>query len=334
MKEMSMKLSKCILPAVLIVLAALLLCIAGAEPADAATKYERGQLLSGSEQRTEIGGKYFYSEYSRDNETWTSYVSVYVSDTVDGTAKRIAKLNSDKAYLSTWILCNGSKVYYSYKDMKTGKYKIYRMDINGKNKKLIKTLSESYLNKNYTQSSYGEYTLSLSSIYNSKLYCVWGNGYWGKGRLYSVSLKDGYKVTRRAGDFSPYAGYSSGGSRYLYGFSDSTQGLRVYDCKSDKIINTISDKYISKVEVKQGKLCYMVQDTEKETLKFYAASLTGKTKTLLLEVNSNSPGYFDSEHVYYMDDDWTKYRYDVATKKHVKLENLTDEEFDKYFPAV
>lgn len=50
MKEMSMKLSKCILPAVLIVLVAVLLCIACAEPADAATKYERGQLLSDSEQ--------------------------------------------------------------------------------------------------------------------------------------------------------------------------------------------------------------------------------------------------------------------------------------------
>lgn len=332
MKEMSMKLSKCILPAVLIVLVAVLLCIACAEPADAATKYERGQLLSDSEQRTEIGGKYFYSEYSTDNETWTSYMSIYVSDTVDGTAKRIAKLNSDKAYLSSWILSNGSKVYYSYKDTQTGKYKIYRMDVNGKNKKLIKTMSESYLNKNYTQSSYGEYTLSLSSVYNNKLYCVWGNGYWGKGRLYSVSLKDGYKVTRRAGDFSPYAGYSSGGSRYLYGFSDSKQGLRVYDCKSDKIIRTISGRSIGTVGVKKGKLCYT--ELTDNGMKFYAASLSGKNKTLLLEIDFRNPGYFDPEHVYYMDDDWTKYRYDVATKEHVKLENLTEEELDKYFPAV
>lgn len=323
MRDMSAKLSRCMLPAVLIVLAAVLLCIFCTEPADAATKYERRELWSASEERSEIGGKYFYTESILDDKAWISYNYIYVSDTADGKDTQIAKLNEKNAYLDRWIRCKGSKVYYSYKDTKNGKYKIFRVDVNGKNRKLIKTMSESYLNKNYSKSPYGEYTLSLSSIYNNKLYCVWGNGYWGRGRLYSISLKDN-KVTRRNGDFSPYAGYSSGGSRYLYGFSDSTQGLRIYDCKTDKIIHKISDKYISQVEVKQGKLCYLVQDTKNGTLKFYAASLTGKTKTLLLEVDSDSPGKFDPEYVYYRDRSFEPYCYDVAAKKHIKI---TEEEF-------
>ncbi|MBR4861586.1 MAG: hypothetical protein IKU09_05230 [Firmicutes bacterium] len=309
MRQISMKRG---MLAVLTVLCVLLLCMICTESADAAAKYERGELGS-VEERTEIGGKYFYSDSILDDEAWVSYTCIYVSNTPDGKGKRIAKLNDMNAYPDRWILSNGSKVYYSYMETDTGKYKIYRVDVDGKNRKRIKTLSPK-----------GDWTLSLSSIYNSKLYYVWGNGYWGSGSLYTITLKDGYKVTRRHKDFSPYAGYASGGSRYLYGFSDSKQGLRVYDCKTDKIIRTIPG-IISEVEVKKGKLCYLVQDVEKGTLKFYAASLSGKTKTLLLEVDSDCMfGQFDPESVYYYDTDGVPYRYDVESKEHVKI---TDDEF-------
>ena len=309
MKEM---LIKRVMMAVLAVLGVLLLCMIFAEPADAAAKYERGE-LGYTEERTEIGGKYFYSDSVLDDETWTSYTCLYVSDTPEGKGKRLAKLNDNNTYLDRWVLSNGSKVYYSYMDTETGKYKIYRIGVDGKNRKRIKTLSPK-----------GDYTLSLSSVYNSKLYYVWGNGYWGRGSLYTITLKDGYKVTRRHKDFSPYAGYSSGGSRYLYGFSDSKRGLRVYDCKTDKIIRTIPG-IVSEVEVKKGKLCYMVQDVENGYYKLYAASLSGKTKNLLLKASLDCMiGQFDPESVYYYSTDGVPYRYDVESKEHVKI---TDDEF-------
>lgn len=314
MNEMCAKLAKVTIAAILSIL---LLCIACTEPVDAVTKYNRGEPGS-LEKRTEIGGKYFYSDSILDTEACISYTCIYVSNTPNGKSKQIAKFNDYNAYPDRWILCNGSKVYYSYKNLKTGKYKIYTVGVNGKNRKLIKTLSPN-ANK--------DYTLSLSSVYNNKLYYVWGNGYWGSGSFYTITLKSGYKVTKRSSDFSPYAGYSSGGSRYLYGFSDSKQGLRVYDCKNDKIIRTIPG-IISQVEVKKGKLCYLVQDIEKGTLKFYAASLSGKTKNLLLEVDSDAPGQFDPEYVYYYDRELIPYRYDVATQEHVKI---TEEEFRGVF---
>lgn len=294
------------------VLAVLLVCLVFAEPADAAAKYERGELGS-PDERTEIGGKYFYSDSILDDEAWVSYTCIYVSNTPDGKGKRLAKLNDMNAYLDRWILSDGSKVYYSYMDTDTGKYKIYRVSVDGKNRKRIKTLSPK-----------DGLELSLSSVYSGKLYYVWGNGYWGSGSLYTITLKDDYKVTRRNKDFSPYAGYSSGGSRYLYGFSDSKQGLRIYDCKTDKIIRTIPG-IISEVEVKKGKLCYLVQDVENGLYKFYAASLSGKTKTLLLKIDSSCMfGQFDPECVYYYDTDYIPYRYDVETKEHVQI---AEEEF-------
>ena len=86
-----------------------------------------------------------------------------------------------------------------------------------------------------------------------------------------------------SGDFDSSYTYNSGGDRYLYGASFGKDGLRIFDCKKDKFIRTISTASAQGSAIDGGRLYYLVTNGEKDYTKIYSASRSGADRKLVLE---------------------------------------------------
>lgn len=272
---------------VMAALAVLLLCVMflTMDTADAAVKYQRATLndvrdvnaLGESElemiEEAPTGG-YFLTEYDYDKKK--SYL--YYAATLDGKKVRLATGSFYEEFGG--ILTNGSKIYFSLEEQgspdETHKGRIYCGSIDGSKPKLLKTVSVNGID-----------TISLLGIYNGNLYfqkIELHYAYSNKTPLYRLNLKS-KEVKRVSANFNAtntvYA-YASGNSRYMYGYSLGKDGIRVFDCKTNKIIRTLTNG--TKPVVDGGKLYYAADSSEKNYTRIYRASLSGANRELLLEI--------------------------------------------------
>ena len=275
---------------VMAALAVLLLCVMflTMDTADAAVKYQRAtvndvydvdalreyELESIKEAPT---GGYFLTE--RDYDKKKRYL--YYAATLDGKKVRLAtsSFNNDLT-ADGKILTNGSKIYFSLEEQgspdETHKGRIYCGSIDGSKPKLLKTVSVNGIDG-----------ISLLGIYNGNLYfqkIELHYAYSNKTPLYRLNLKS-KEVKRVSANFnaaSTYYAYASGSSRYMYGYSLGKDGIRVFDCKTNKIIRTLTGGRQPVVD--GGKLYYAADSSEKNYTRFYRASLSGATRELLFEI--------------------------------------------------
>ncbi len=289
------------------------------EKADAAAKYELLYVAENVyenepiEKREAAGGWYWKRYVCADLSTST----LYYSKTEEGTGRKLVRLKLGEEYGSNYmnseILTNGTKVYYAteYWDPWTKhKARIYSVGTNGKNKKLVKTLTMQP----------GE-TVNLVHVYNDRLYFEKHKDE-GKCKLYCLTLGKTQKLTKVSANFDFCIGTGiEPGARYLYGRSWNDRSIKVFDCRTNKIIRTIAG-YVSGFKAEQGKVYYTVYDEAFRT-KVYQASLSGAGRTLLLTLPSDaSVDSFDSTAVYYQQMVETEtgaeqfHVYDLAAKTH------------------
>lgn len=278
---------------VMAALAVLLLCVMflTMDTADAAVKYQRASVndvrdvnaLGESElemiEEAPTGG-YFLTD--RDYEKKKSYL--YYAATLDGKKVRLATGSFYEEFCNAdgKILTNGSKIYFSLEEQgssgETHKGRIYCGSVDGSKPKLLKTVSLDGID-----------AISLLGIYNGNLYFQkidMHYAYSNKTPLYRLNLKS-KEVKRVSANFNAtntvYAYvYASGSSRYLYGYSLGKDGIRIFDCKTNKIIRTLTNG--NKPVVDGGKLYYAVNSSEKNYTRIYRASLSGANRELLFEI--------------------------------------------------
>lgn len=269
---------------VMAALTVLLLCAVflTVDTADAAVKYQRASVhgvddvnaLSDLElegiKEAPTGG-YFLLEY--DFEKQKEYF--YYAATLEGekvkfaTAALFTSLPSDGK-----ILTNGSKIYYSLEKTPFGaahKGRIYCGSVSGSKPKLIKTVKLT-----------GNNQIKMLGIYNNNLYFQTADPheYSQKAPLYKLDLKS-KELKKVSANFNAMYGYASGNGRYLYGFSKGKDGIRIFDCKTNKISRTIKDGL--KVRADGGKLFYTTNSYEKNFTRIYSASLSGANSKLLIK---------------------------------------------------
>lgn len=257
---------------VVVVLITALLCSVCIMPerAEAATKYQLVKQEYSDVKVPAAGGFYWFD--------WNSQ-NLYYSSTREGSGKALAK----EASSISCALTNGSSVYYvkvsSDFQKGTSTSKIYSVSVSGKNRKLIKKI---------TQSNEFGY-VALVGIYNGALYYEtrldYGYQEGKKTQLYRMDMKTG-KAKRVSSDFTTIYGYSSGSARYIYGNSIGKQGARVYDCKTNKIIRTIKD--VRNICAAGGKLIYVTANYENNLKEICKASLSGANQKVLLSLPYDS----------------------------------------------
>ncbi len=273
-----------VLAAMLVLICAMLLMT---DKADAATKYQvaspfmlqgvyRADYGQDGNERVALAGGYYWTEWGGN----PAASKLYYSKTEDGAGTLIGKtVNTDSwiRNLDARILTNGSKVYYTVESTKTGtsqagsKTGIYCGSVSGSKAKLVKTVTQKA----------GNGKIDLVNIYGGKLYYrVSYSDYSKTTPLYSLDLKT-KKVKKVSGNFKTTYDYNSGGARYLYGFSTGKDGMRIFDCKKDKIIRTIAGATGNAID--GGRLYYHVSNSEKDYTKIYSASLSGADRKLVLE---------------------------------------------------
>ena len=255
-----------VLAAMLVLIFAMLLMT---DTADAATKYQAAEIQDvriSNIKEAPIGGYFLFEE------DWTAEkVYCYYAKTLDGTKRKFATIKLFGDNLSTKILTNGSKIYYC---VETGsKGKIYCGNIKGGTPKLLKTVKVK-----------DNHHVSVLSIYNGKLYYQISdplNKFSEKSSLYSLNLKS-KELKKISSNVNTHTGYAPGSGRYLYGGSLGKDGIRVFDCKTNKIVRTIKEGY--KVRTDGGKLYYSTYNSQKEYVRIYCASLSGANRKLLLKL--------------------------------------------------
>ena len=266
------------LAAMLVLICAMLLMT---DTADAATKYYRVpvQSVDSTEPYKESPVGYVLSEYVlSDSGTKINY---YYAKTADGERTKFATTKFEDQLSYGWkVITNGSKIYYSLERgglSQNRKGKIYCGSTKGGTPKLLKTVSVKS----------GE-QITLLGIYNGKLYFQIANEsktYVEKARLYSLNLKS-KELKKVSANFDATFSHPSGNGRYLYGSSVGKDGLRVFDCKTNKIVRTIKED--DQVRADGGKLYYSTHNYEKNYTRIYCASLSGANRKLLLSLPWNT----------------------------------------------
>lgn len=295
---------------IIVVLIAVLLCSVCFMPeqAQAAMKYQLVKQEYADVKVQAAGGFYLFDWYSQN---------LYYSSTKEGEGKAIAK---DVSSISC-ALTNGSKVYYvtvlSDFQKGTSTSKIYSVSVSGKNRKLVKKI---------TQSNEFGY-VALVGIYNGALYYETrlDNGYQEgkKTQLYRMDMKTG-KAKKVSSDFTTIYGYSGGSDRYIYGNSIGKQGARVYDCKTNKIIRTIKD--VTTIRVAGGKLLYVTGNYEKDLKEICKASLSGASQKVLLslpydssvdKIDQNGKTVYFQKPIQNAEGEWegSFHHYDIASRE-------------------
>ena len=130
----------------------------------------------------------------------------------------------------------------------------------------------------------GNDQITLLGIYNGNLYFQTGdinNVYSQKTPLYRLNLKS-KELKKVSVNFNATYGYASGSGRYLYGSSVGKDGIRVFDCKTNKIIRTLTGG--TRPAVDGGKLFYATKNHEKNDFRIYRASLSGASRELLISL--------------------------------------------------
>ena len=288
----------------------ILMCVAFAttEKADAAAKYERLDTRGtpyNTGQRLEAAGGWYLKDWGE----------LYFSKTKEGKARTLVKTSNQLQYP---ILTNGSKVYYSMDidSWKKHKAKIYSVGTNGKNRKLIKTLTMQP----------GE-QLELVNIYGNRLYFEKHRD--GNCKLYYLTLGKNSKIKKVSSNFHLNTQVNAGpGARYIYDRNQTDRSVRIFDCKTNKVIRRIP-QYVYKFTAIQDKVYYVLSAGMYES-KVYQASLNGADPTVLVTLPTGSIGvdYLDDTEVYYQVDIETEtgvehfHVYDFATKthRHIPLE--------------
>lgn len=271
---------------VMAALAVLLLCamFLTIDTADAAMKYQRAK-MNGVDDVNALrdyelesikeapNGGFFLTDW--DHEKKERYF--YYTATLDGKKERFATVSSDDGMSADWkVLTNGSKIYYSLEKTpfsKAHKGRIYCASIDGSKPKLLKTVS---LKENDQ--------IILLGIYNGNLYFQTGDIYNAliqKASLYRLNLKS-KELKKVSVNFDALFGHASGSGRYLYGDSVGKDGIRVFDCKTNKIIRTLKGGLSPYVD--GGKLFYYTHSYEKNYTRIYRASLSGANREILLEI--------------------------------------------------
>lgn len=270
---------------VMAALAVLLLCFMflTVDTADAAVKYQRAAIYGVDDvnalSELELGrikeaptGGYFLSEF--DFEKQKEYF--YYAATLDGKKVKFGTgALFDGLPFDGKILTNGSKIYYSLEKTPLNaahKGRIYCGSVSGSKPKLLKTVKLK-----------GNDQIIMLGIYNNNLYFQTADpyDYAQKAQLYGLNLKS-KELKKVSANFNAMYGYASGNGRYLYGFSKGKNGIRVFDCKTNKIIRTLKDG--GKPVVDGGKLFYTTKSYEKKYNRVYRASLSGTNRELLLEI--------------------------------------------------
>lgn len=267
-------------------LAVLLLCVLflTIDTADAAVKYQRAKMYGVDDvnalrdyelesiKEAPNGGYYLTDCDYKKRERYFYYAA-----TLNGKKKKFATVSSDDSMSADGIvITNGSKVYYSLEKTplsEAHKGRIYCGSIDGSKPKLLKTVSL----KEDDQ-------IKLLGIYNGNLYFQTGdiyNTYIKKASLYRLNLKS-KELKKVSVNFDASFGYASGSGRYLYGDSVGKDGIRVFDCKTNKIIRTLKGGLSPYVD--GGKLFYYTYSYEKNYTRIYRASLSGATREILLEI--------------------------------------------------
>ncbi|MGN1414221.1 MAG: hypothetical protein ACI4WY_08240 [Anaerovoracaceae bacterium] len=262
-------------------LAVLLLCamFLTIDTADAAVKYQFAGMYAVDDVDTlsdlelerikeaPTGGYYLAESNFESQKKYFYYATA-----LDGKKVKFATVSlSDSLPYNGKVLTNGSKIYYSLKRAEKGR--IYCGSIDGSKPKLLKTVSLK-----------GNDEITLLGIYNGSLYFQTGdinNVYSQKTPLYRLNLKS-KELKKVSVNFNATYGYASGNGRYLYGSSVGKDGIRVFDCKTNKIIRTLTGGLSPYVD--GGKLFYYTHSYEKNYNRIYRASLSGATRELLLEI--------------------------------------------------
>ena len=251
-----------------LLIAALLVTLLLPVYADAATKtnsYTAKKFTYddwGQPLRIKVYGKYYWSDYN----------SIYVSSSKTGTGKKLASAPSGY-FIDECMVTNGTRLYYTVKsnDYANEATIFYYVKNSGNSKpvKIKKVKSNNWLVSYYKD--------------NGNLYSYKYNNEAGCYQLYSLNVKSG-KYSRVNKNFQVLE--ATGGSRYIYGSDNSgASGLKVYDCKTKKLLRTIkpeetkdptgySINSIQDAMVSGGKLYYMELGYY-ETI-VYETSLSGK----------------------------------------------------------
>lgn len=240
----------------------------------ATAKYEFGELgelsaaiVSESEEdyayKVKTGDRYFWNEYIENGDTIEQ--TLYCSKSRTGSKVKLDSFSvndeSAEAPSSYRILYNGSNLYYTVSKVSNsnGDLKTYIKNVNtsGKNKKTIKTIKNGMV--------------ILLKVYDGKLYYLLDTEDGTERKLYYLDLETKKTKYLAKGFYGINDEQNTGRYIYLLQF-DSTKGIVIFDCKTDKTIRTIENG--DNLALGSESIIYIKDNNGTTTL--YEASLSGK----------------------------------------------------------
>lgn len=257
-----------------------------------------------------VGSGYFFMDTSSGEDSTLYYLSSKGGSRVK---IRYAKTANDQ--IGWTVVFDGNKVYYTVSHVGDEKniYKVYSINKNGKNKKLLKTFKSSYSR-----------ALELVSIHNGRLYYTYSGS--KNSKLYSTNLKTGKSGLRCDGFRFDGNSCVEGNGRYLYGWNNDHSAMKIYDCKNMKL--TAELEHLHGYTTGTKYLYYYTSDPVTwEYEEVYRALLDGTKKKMVLEadpewcslgVEPGKVGYsiwpegLDATHI-------ECYEYDIATKTTTRI---------------
>ena len=323
MKILSSRHIKAIIAVTIIVLMVFACIPAPAEAASA--KYSAGIPGYGVNDKTKIGDGYFWFQSSKDQTAKILYYSAKKS--ANSKKVKLASYSNDEYHMGGRILYNGSKVYYytynlaanNYDHTADNKVRIHSVSDTGKNRKTVKTFSTKGFDT----------ALCLLKVYNGRLYFSRTDITPDTGetdyRLCSMSLET-KKVTTHKKDFPvDHKDNVSGSSRYIYGYSFTDGGIKVFDCKTKKVVRTIEGE---DPVAGSSYMIYRAYNAETSSYDFYKASVSGKNPELILELPSNaSSDLYTTSKIYFMDYTFGAPTYYVYHIKDNNQEMMTEADY-------
>ena len=319
-----------------ILIAVLMICLIPAQTADAATKAykhvdpntpekgEPGEIASAKNPAC-CQGKYFWFEYPG---TICEYPKLMCSSKKGGKGVCIIdtaayqggfgpEVPVDRRHRGIiGLMTNGTYVYFSMRDLSTGNATVYRIKCDGTGRKVIGEIPK-IGNGNFI------------SCYNGQIYYYtdW-EGYVGEKyehyqKMGSISVKTG-KVYNRKNYASPYE-VDNLDDRYIAYTNVNWNGNNagktyIYDCKEK---TTAGLGKIEEPRVSKGELYYAVSCGEKVGYNIYKEEVSGRGKRTLVAVLEEARyiGQISNKYIYWMDDDFEHYRYNIETGKSVKVKS-------------
>jgi hypothetical protein len=258
--------------------------------------------------KVKVGKYYFWEETQSDRSS-----KVYVSKKADGSQKSL--IYTTERYKSSGpLLTNGTYIWYVHEDNAAGTYKICRVKMNGKSKKVYNLL--------YT--GFGHYVTLHACRNNYIYYSVYGNK-GGNTEIFRMSVKKRYQNPKKVKTAEVYGG---DGARYIYlNSSKSTTAMRVYDVKTKKTktIKKPADAYLKSVRVFGGKLYYTIWNDGGYDL--YRASVSGSSRKKLasgMEQEIDEIGKITSSAIWFKEYSNRWWKYTFKTGEAFRYDSLAD----------